>query len=160
MRRVFTVDPDKIIPIGFLVTERPDKLWGLFEANVHFIGPIDPSQTDLISWEATDRARLFSRLIYGTRISLSIGLVGVVISLVLGVFLVAFPATYGGAIDTVIERVVEIVSAMPMIPLWMGLAAAISLLVAGVGVTSRLLRSFRRLDGHRWRARCADASSP
>ena len=135
MRRVFTVDPDKIIPIGFFVTGETYKLWGLFEANVHFIGPIDPSQT--VYFLGSDRIGrdLFSRLIYGTRISLSIGLVGVVISLVLGVFLGGISGYYGGAIDTVIQRVVEIVSAMPTIPLWMGLAAAIPIvLVAGVGL--------------------------
>lgn len=127
MRRVFTVDPDKIIPIGFFVTGETYKLWGLFEANVHFIGPIDPSQT--VYFLGSDRIGrdLFSRLIYGTRISLSIGLVGVVISLVLGVFLGGISGYYGGAIDTVIQRLVEIVSAMPTIPLWMGLAAAIPL---------------------------------
>ncbi|MDR6757525.1 peptide/nickel transport system permease protein [Mycoplana sp. BE70] len=127
MRRTFEVDPEKIIPLGFLVAGETYRLWGLFETNVHFLGPTDPTQT--VYFLGSDRIGrdLFSRLIYGTRISLSIGLVGVVISLVLGIFLGGVSGYYGGAIDTVIQRVVEIVSAMPTIPLWMGLAAAIPL---------------------------------
>ena len=127
MRRTFTVDPTKIVPLGFFVPGKAYKLWGLFDSNVHFAGPLDPRQT--VYFLGSDRLGrdLLSRLIYGTRISLSIGLVGVVISLVLGVFLGGISGYYGGAIDTIIQRVVEIVSAMPTIPLWMGLAAAIPL---------------------------------
>ena len=121
------VDPDKIIPIGLFVTGETYKLWGLFESNLHFIGPINPADT--VYFLGSDRIGrdLFSRLIYGTRISMSIGLVGVVISLALGVFLGGISGYYGGAIDTAIQRLVEVVSAMPTIPLWMGLAAAIPL---------------------------------
>ena len=127
MRRTFTVDPEKIVPLGFFVTGEKYKFWGLFQSNIHFIGPIDPKQT--VYFLGSDRIGrdVFSRLIYGTRISLSIGLVGVVISLFLGIFLGGISGYYGGAIDTVIQRLVEIVSAMPTIPLWMGLAAAIPL---------------------------------
>jgi peptide/nickel transport system permease protein len=127
MRRTFEIDPDKIIPIGLFVTGETYKLWGLFESNLHFIGPINPADT--VYFLGSDRIGrdLFSRLIYGTRISMSIGLVGVVISLALGVFLGGISGYYGGAIDTAIQRLVEVVSAMPTIPLWMGLAAAIPL---------------------------------
>lgn len=127
MRRTFEVDPDKIIPIGLFVTGETYKLWGLFESNLHFIGPTDPADT--VYFLGSDRIGrdVFSRLIYGTRISMSIGLVGVVISLALGVFLGGISGYYGGAIDTAIQRLVEVVSAMPTIPLWMGLAAAIPL---------------------------------
>lgn len=127
MRRTFEVDPDKIIPIGLFVTGETYKLWGLFESNLHFIGPTNPADT--VYFLGSDRIGrdVFSRLIYGTRISMSIGLVGVVISLALGVFLGGISGYYGGAIDTAIQRLVEVVSAMPTIPLWMGLAAAIPL---------------------------------
>jgi len=70
---------------------------------------------------------LLSRLIHGTRISMSIGLVGVSISLVLGVVLGSLSGFYGGVVDTVIQRVIEVISSMPTIPLWLGLAAAIPL---------------------------------
>ena len=69
MRRTFEIDPDKIIPIGLFVTGETYKLWGLFESNLHFIGPIDPADT--VYFLGSDRIGrdVFSRLIYGTRIS-------------------------------------------------------------------------------------------
>jgi peptide/nickel transport system permease protein len=68
---------------------------------------------------------LWSRLMYGTRISLTIGLLGVTMSLVLGVLLGGLSGFYGGVADTVIQRVIEILRSIPTIPLWMGLAAAL-----------------------------------
>jgi peptide/nickel transport system permease protein len=68
---------------------------------------------------------LWSRLVYGTRISLTIGLVAVGLSLCLGVVLGSLSGYYGGMIDNVIQRVIEILRSIPTIPLWMGLAAAL-----------------------------------
>jgi peptide/nickel transport system permease protein len=68
---------------------------------------------------------VFSRLVLATRTSLTIGLVGVALSLVLGVLLGGISGLYGGWVDTVIQRVIEILRSIPTIPLWMGLAAAI-----------------------------------
>ena len=68
---------------------------------------------------------LFSRLIVATRISLSIGLVGVALSLFLGILLGGVSGLYGGMVDTLIQRLIEIMRSMPTIPLWMGLAAAL-----------------------------------
>ena len=127
MRRTFVVDPEQIVPIGLFVTGQSYKLWGLFESNLHFIGPTNPADTVYLLGSDRIGRDVFSRLIYGTRISMSIGLVGVVISLALGVFLGGISGYYGGAVDTAIQRLVEVVSAMPTIPLWMGLAAAIPL---------------------------------
>lgn len=127
MRRTFEIDPEKIIPIGLFVTGETYKFWGLFESNLHFIGPTNPADTVYLLGSDRIGRDLLSRLIYGTRISMSIGLVGVVISLALGVCLGGISGYYGGAVDTAIQRLVEVVSAMPTIPLWMGLAAAIPL---------------------------------
>ena len=68
---------------------------------------------------------VFSRTIYGTRISMSIGLVGVVLSLTLGVLLGGISGFFGGVADTLIQRTIELLQSIPVIPLWMGLAAAI-----------------------------------
>src|SRR5436305_14154131 len=68
---------------------------------------------------------LWSRLMYGTRISLTIGLFGVTVSLVLGVALGGLSGVYGGVLDTVIQRTIEILRSIPTIPLWTGLAAAL-----------------------------------
>jgi peptide/nickel transport system permease protein len=68
---------------------------------------------------------MLSRMIYGTRISMSIGLVGVAISLILGVLLGGISGFYGGLVDNLIQRVIEFLRSIPTIPLWMGLAAAL-----------------------------------
>jgi peptide/nickel transport system permease protein len=68
---------------------------------------------------------MWSRTLIATRVSLTIGLVGVVLSLILGVVFGSVSGFYGGAIDTVIQRVIEVLRSVPTIPLWMGLAASI-----------------------------------
>jgi peptide/nickel transport system permease protein len=127
LRRVFVPDPTKIVPIGLFVRGPAYRLWGLFPLDRHLIGPLNPS--DMMYLLGADRLGrdVLSRLIYGTRVSMSIGLVGVAISLVLGVVLGAISGFYGGVVDTLIQRAIEVVSAMPTIPLWLGLAAAIPL---------------------------------
>ena len=127
LRRSYVVDPEQIVPVGLFVQGAPYKMWGLFDANIHLLGPTDPGETMYLL--GTDRLGrdLLSRLIHGTRISMSIGLVGVSISLVLGVVLGSLSGFYGGVVDTVIQRVIEVISSMPTIPLWLGLAAAIPL---------------------------------
>jgi peptide/nickel transport system permease protein len=127
LRRTFTVDESIVVPIGFFVEGPPYKMWGLFPMTVHLIGPLDP--TDTMYLLGTDKLGrdLLSRLIYGTRISMSIGLIGVVISLCLGVVLGSLSGFYGGWVDLTIQRIIEVLSSMPTIPLWLGLAAAIPL---------------------------------
>ena len=72
MRRSFAIDPEQVVPIGLFVKGETYNLWGLFELDRHFIGPIDPSK--VVYFLGSDRLGrdLLSRLIYGTRISLSI----------------------------------------------------------------------------------------
>lgn len=125
LRRSFAIDDSAVIPIGLFVEGVPYRLWGLFEMNTHLIGPLDPSQPmNLLGTDSLGRD-LLSRLIHGTRISMSIGLIGVVSSLVIGVVLGALSGYFGGWTDLVIQRIIEVISAMPTIPLWLGLAAAV-----------------------------------
>lgn len=125
LRRIFTPDRETRIPLGFFVKGAPYKLWGLFEGDVHVFGPQDPEQ--IVHLLGADRLGrdLLSRMIYGTRISLSIGLVGVTISFFLGTLLGGISGYYGGTVDVVIQRVIEFLRSVPTIPLWMGLAAAV-----------------------------------
>jgi peptide/nickel transport system permease protein len=127
LRRSFVPDPRKIVPIGLFVHGAPYKLWGIFPSNIHLIGPTRP--TDFMYLLGADHLGrdLLSRLIYGTRVSMSIGLAGVVISLLLGVTMGALSGFYGGWVDLLIQRLIEVISSMPTIPLWLGLAAAIPL---------------------------------
>ncbi|MGO7160484.1 ABC transporter permease, partial [Rhizobium johnstonii] len=134
LRRTFVVDDTKVVPIGFFVKGAAYDLWGQIPMNRHLIGPLN--QNDPMYLLGADRLGrdVFSRLVYGTRVSMSIGLVGVAMSLILGVVLGSISGFYGGWVDTLIQRVIEVVSAMPTIPLWLGLAAAIPLTWSPVNV--------------------------
>lgn len=127
LRRTYVPDESVVVPIGFFVKGPAYKMWGFIPADRHLMGPT--KSTDTMYLLGTDRLGrdLLSRLIYGTRISMSIGLIGVCISLCLGVTLGSLAGFYGGAVDAVIARIIEVISSMPTIPLWLGLAAAIPL---------------------------------
>jgi peptide/nickel transport system permease protein len=127
LRRVFVPDASKIVPIGFFVRGPAYRLWGLIPLDRHLFGPVDPSQPFYLLGADHLGRDVFSRLIYATRVSMSIGLVGVAMSLILGTVLGAVSGFYGRWVDTLIQRLIEVVSAMPTIPLWLGLAAAIPL---------------------------------
>ena len=124
-RRVFVVDEGTRIPLGFFVKGEPYELWGIIPWDRHVIGPANPD--DPVFMLGTDRLGrdMLSRVIYGARISMSIGLVGVALSVVLGIALGGISGYYGGRIDNVIQRIIEVIRSIPTIPLWMGLAAAL-----------------------------------
>jgi len=122
-RRTFTIDKAKRYPVYFFVRSEPYKLWGLFKSNLHLFGtesgPIFLLGTDKLGRD------LFSRTIYASRISLSIGLVGVFLSLALGMMLGGIAGYFGGVADSIIMRAVDLLVSIPTIPLWMALAAAV-----------------------------------
>ena len=126
-KRVYTPDPNKKIPVRFFVRGFEYRLFGLIPANWHLIGVEGAIPEETLFLLGTDEQGrdLWSRLMYGTQTSLIIGLVGVSLSLLLGVFLGGISGLYGGVLDTVIQRVIEILRSIPTIPLWMGLAAAL-----------------------------------
>ncbi len=124
MRRSFVPDPNKPIPLGFFVRGEPYSFFGL-ETDIHLFGPVDPKQPLFLMGADRIGRDVFSRLVYGTRISLSIGLVGVFLSLTLGIILGGVSGYYGGLVDSIIQRIIEFVRSVPTIPLWMGLAAAL-----------------------------------
>ncbi|MBM3533672.1 MAG: ABC transporter permease [Alphaproteobacteria bacterium] len=102
-------------------------LLGVFETNRHLLGLDRDKPEDALFLLGTDQLGrdLWSRLMLATRTSLTIGLIGVTLSLFLGVLLGGLSGLYGGVVDTVIQRVIEILRSIPTIPLWMGLAAAL-----------------------------------
>jgi len=103
------------------------RLFGLFPTDIHLFGVSNGRATDALFLFGTDQLGrdVFSRLVLATRTSLTIGLVSVALSLLLGVLLGGISGLYGGWVDMVIQRVIEILRSIPVIPLWMGLAAAI-----------------------------------
>ena len=123
MRRIYTEDPSTRFPLYLFVRGDPYELWGLFPSDRHFIG-VKEGYLFLFGTERLGRD-LFSRTLHAARISLSIGLIGVGLSFILGCVLGGISGFYGGAIDTVIQRVIEFLVSIPTLPLWMALAAAV-----------------------------------
>lgn len=123
----YAPDPDRKLPLRFFARGYSYHLLGLIETDIHLIGVEGAEPSDGLFLLGTDQLGrdLWSRLVLATRVSLTIGLVGVSISLFLGVLLGGLSGLYGGWIDNVIQRVIEIIRSIPTIPLWMGLAAAL-----------------------------------
>ncbi len=119
----YVEDPAKRHPIRFFVRGEPYFFWGLWESDLHLFGVEEPGELFLFGTDRMGRD-LFTRCLYGSRISLSIGMVGVFLSLVLGLALGGISGYSGGWPDGVIQRLIEIIRCFPSIPLWMGLAAA------------------------------------
>jgi peptide/nickel transport system permease protein len=124
---VYTPDPSRKLPLALFVHGYPYFLFGLIPTDRHLLGIEGGQGVEGIFLLGTDQLGrdLWSRLMVATRISLSIGLAGVTLSLMLGILLGGISGLYGGAIDTLIQRVIEVVRSIPTIPLWMGLAAAL-----------------------------------
>ena len=103
------------------------ELFGLIPTDIHLLAVSDGKPENALFLLGTDQIGrdVFSRLVLATRTSLTIGLVGVSLSLFLGVLLGGLSGLYGGWVDLVIQRVIEILRSIPTIPLWMGLAAAV-----------------------------------
>jgi peptide/nickel transport system permease protein len=122
----YTADPNRQVYLQFFVPGYRYTFLG-FETDIHLVGLKDPQRGDGIFILGTDLLGrdLWSRLMVATRVSLTIGLVGVSISLFLGVLLGGVSAIYGGLVDTLIQRIIEVIRSMPTIPLWLGLAAAL-----------------------------------
>lgn len=126
-KRTYVIDESIIYPVGLFVRGEEYELWGVFTTDLHLIGAAQFG--DPVYLLGTDRLGrdVLSRTIYGTRVSMSVGLVGVGLSLLLGVILGGISGYYGGMIDNFIQRTIEILRSLPTIPLWMGLSAAIPL---------------------------------
>ena len=122
-------DVSRQYPIRLWVHTDEYKFWGLFRTDVHLFG-LDQRGTDgegTLHLLGTDKLGrdVLSRIIYGSRISLSIGLIGVLLSFLLGLLLGGIAGFFGGRVDMVVSRIIEFLQSLPTIPLWMALAAAL-----------------------------------
>ncbi len=122
-RRIYVVDIAKKYPIYFFVQGDKYKLWNLFSTDIHFFG-VKKGTVFLFGTDALGRD-LFSRNLHAARISLSIGLIGVALSFLLGSVFGGISGFYGGATDMIIQRVIDFLISLPTIPLWMALTAAL-----------------------------------
>ncbi len=127
LRKLYRQDCRRHFEIQLFARGFEYRLFGLFPTDRHLIGVEDAETEEVLFLLGTDMLGrdLFSRLIYGTRVSLTVGLVGVGLSLFLGALIGGVSGLYGGAIDTMIQRLIEILRSLPTIPLWLGLAAAL-----------------------------------
>ena len=124
MRREFTVDYDDVQPLRFFCLGDAYRFWGLFDARFHLVCPAEGGTLFLLGTDRLGRD-LLSRMIYGGRISLTIGLIGIAVSFLLGITIGGLAGYYGGWVDNVINRVIEVFQSFPQLPLWMALSAAL-----------------------------------
>jgi peptide/nickel transport system permease protein len=125
LRLVPTVDTTTKWPVKFFVRGDRYKIWGWFESDIHLFGV--EGKRAFVHLLGTDQLGrdMFSRLLYATRTSLSVGAIGVLLSFVLGIMLGGIAGYFGGMVDNLIMRMVEFIRSIPTLPLWLALAAAL-----------------------------------
>ncbi|WP_040589486.1 ABC transporter permease [Allomesorhizobium alhagi] len=122
LKREYTDNHDDVQPLRFLCRGDSYEFWGLFDGDLHLVCPAKDGQMFLLGTDRLGRDVL-SRIIYGARISLTIGLIGITFSFVLGIVIGGLAGYHGGAFDLVVQRIIEVLQSIPSIPLWMALAA-------------------------------------
>lgn len=122
LRRNYEVDTSEPHPIRFLCRGESYTFWGLFEANVHIVCPPQKGTLFLLGTDRIGRD-ILSRILYGARISLTIGILGVSVSFILGIIIGGLAGYYGGPFDMATQRIIEVIQSLPHIPLWMALAS-------------------------------------
>ena len=122
LKREYVPNMEKVQPLRFFCSGDKYKFWGLVEMRFHFVCPAEKGTMFLLGTDRLGRDVL-SRIIYGARISLTIGLLGVGVSLVLGIVIGGMAGYYGGLFDVLSQRLIEVIQSLPSIPLWLALAA-------------------------------------
>ena len=123
LKRGYEPDTEKLYPIRFFCRGDDYRFWGQIPADIHLVCPGEGGTLHLLGTDRLGRD-LLSRILYGARVSLTVGLFGIAVSFVLGIVLGGISGYFGGWLDNVIQRVIEVIRSFPMIPLWMALSAA------------------------------------
>lgn len=127
LRTTYETDYSRWYPLHFFVQGESYTFLQFFEMDIHLFGLGEEAEGMPIFVMGSDRLGrdMFSRVTYGSQVSLSIGLVSVFLSLILGIVLGGISGYYGGIADTVIQRIIEFIRSVPSLPLWMALTAAL-----------------------------------
>ena len=122
---VHTVDYTQKLPVHLFVKGDPINLFGFINTDVHLFGTDDPAQRIYVTGADSIGRDMFARTLVGGQISMTIGLFGVAISIIIGSILGTASGYYMGLADDVIQRAIEVIMSFPTIPLWAALAAAL-----------------------------------
>jgi peptide/nickel transport system permease protein len=117
------LDTSQKYPVGLFVRGDPYKMWGVIESDIHLFGA-EAGTMFLLGTDKMGRD-LLSRIIYGGRISLSVGLLGIAISFIIGIIIGGVSGYFGGVVDLIIQRIIEFLRSIPTLPLWMALSVAL-----------------------------------
>ncbi len=133
LKREYTEDLNKVQPVRFFCSGDRYEFWGFIEGGLHLMCPAEGGTLFLLGTDRLGRD-MASRLLYGGRVSLTIGLIGITISFILGITIGGFAGYFGGLADNVVQRVIEILRSLPELPLWMALSASLPVTWSPIGV--------------------------
>ena len=125
LRMEWTTDPGRKVRVHFFTPGEAYRVLGLFETNIHLLGAADPGQRIFLLGSDRLGRDQWSRIMRGTQTSMTVGLVAVTLSVFFGVLLGGISGYFGGVVDLVIQRLIELLQSVPTIPIWLALSAAL-----------------------------------